>query len=176
MRSMRDMTGCFVFPEVPFSPLVSKGVSVAHLKRFGMVLFPGRSRALKYLSNSLVEHLKFGQALMPGVESSSLPREVALNLPISNDAPALWRWGPHVVIVSLVSVRNQEWTPFYPQNYLLLEKVWLKWGLKPPYRHYCKPVCHSQMAALHPVRHFDLLATAPCDRSSPFWNVRSRAF
>ncbi|ELK15402.1 Nuclear pore complex protein Nup93 [Pteropus alecto] len=33
-----------------------------------------------------------------------------------------------------------------------------------------------QMAALDPVHHFDLLATAPCDLSSPFWNVRSRAF
>lgn len=65
-QSKQDMTGCFVFPEVPLYPVVSKGVSVANLKKFGWFCkFFGRSWALKYLSNSLAEHLKFGQALIP---------------------------------------------------------------------------------------------------------------
>lgn len=42
--------------------------------------------------------------------------------------------------------------------------------------HYCRPVCHSQMAALDPVRHFDLLATAPCDLLFLFRSVQSKAF
>lgn len=42
--------------------------------------------------------------------------------------------------------------------------------------HYCTPVCRSQMAALDPVYHFDLLATALSDLLFPFWDVRPKAF
>lgn len=41
---------------------------------------------------------------------------------------------------------------------------------------YRTPVCHSQMAALDPVCHFDLLATVPCNLLFLFWNVPPKAF